>query len=362
MIQFKNVTKRFGSGCIALDDVSFTVKQGELVLVTGPSGSGKTTLMRLLIKEYEPTSGSIEFFGNPLEKIHGSKVPYHRREVGVVFQDYRLLTDQTVWENIALPLLIAHKKSEEVNSRVTDLLTLVGLTDKAEVFPSQLSGGEAQRVSIARALALAPKVLFADEPTGNLDTQTSLTIAQLLSRINQLGTTILIATHDISVLELLDETRHLHLEKGKIKATHESQAAGESEIEVSQEEIPAEAESDKKTVSETNNEDTSAKSELKKDVADKSEQDTQAAEKDGSKTDDKTADKVEVKAEVKPEVKPVHAHSDKKEATKDAKSADNIKDDKDAAAHLDAAAHPPEKTHSAHHSEKKGEKPEKNHK
>lgn len=223
MITFRSVTKKFGE-TTALSEVSFRVDKGEMVLITGPSGSGKTSLMRLLIKEYEPTTGEIIFDDEPLAKIGGRALPYHRRRIGVVFQDYKLLPELNIWENIALPLSIIGKSQAETESRVTDLLKLIGLTGKAALFPSQLSGGEAQRVSIARALATGPSVIFADEPTGNLDPETSLSIARLLRQINRLGTTLLLATHDGAVLSLLAEERRIALHKGSLaNDTHPKQ-------------------------------------------------------------------------------------------------------------------------------------------
>lgn len=215
MITFSSVTKRFGNGATALENISFHVNKGEFLFLTGPSGSGKTTLMKLLTKEYAPTSGEVVFDGKPLNKIKGSQIHHHRRNIGVVFQDYKLLPELNVWENIALALQIVGKSQKEIEERVTDLLDLVQLTDRAFHFPAQLSGGEAQRVSIARALATAPGVLLADEPTGNLDPQTTSMIARLFDKIHQLGTTIFFATHDVSVLSALPH-RRLYLEKGKL--------------------------------------------------------------------------------------------------------------------------------------------------
>jgi cell division transport system ATP-binding protein len=215
MIRFQSITKQFGDSSPALENVSFDVNNGEFIFLTGHSGSGKTTLMKLLTKEYQPTSGDIQFDGTPLSKIKGGKVHQHRRKIGVVFQDYRLLPELNVWENIALALQIIGKPQHEIEERVTDLLDLVQLVDKAYNFPAELSGGESQRVGIARALATAPGVLLADEPTGNLDPQTTLMIAKLFSKIHQLGTTILFATHDISILSTLNY-RRIHLDKGRI--------------------------------------------------------------------------------------------------------------------------------------------------
>jgi cell division transport system ATP-binding protein len=216
MIIFSNVTKKFGDNSPALDEVSFTIDEGDLAIITGPSGSGKTSLMRLLTKEYSPTEGEITFHDTPLSSITTSQLPNHRRKIGVVFQDYKLLHDLNVWENIALALSIIGASPAETEKRVTDLLKLVDIADKAFLFPSQLSGGEAQRVSIARALSTAPKVIFADEPTGNLDPATSQNIIKLLEKINSLGTTILITTHDPVVLDVMNKARHLKLDKGKL--------------------------------------------------------------------------------------------------------------------------------------------------
>lgn len=216
MITFKAVTKQYGEDDIALDSLSFDVAPGELVFITGASGSGKTTLMRLLTLETLPSAGEILFEGTALSEIPTKHLHLHRRKIGVVFQDYRLLPELNVWENIALPLFVAGKPESEVAERVTDLLRLVQLTDKALLFPSQLSGGEAQRISIARALASGPEVIFADEPTGNLDPETAHHIAELLIKINELGTTLLFATHDQSFLEKFPKHHRLHLEGGAL--------------------------------------------------------------------------------------------------------------------------------------------------
>jgi cell division transport system ATP-binding protein len=207
MINFKSVGITFPNGCTAFTDLSFQVQEGELAIITGPSGSGKTTIMNLLLKEHNPTQGKIEFAGQALHEVRPSKIPQHRRRIGVVFQDYKLIQDLNVWENIALPLSIKGQDQVDIERRVTDLLKLVKLKDKALLFPKQLSGGEAQRISIARALATGPKVIFADEPTGNLDEQTSLHIIKLLTKINKLGTTVLVATHDHLVIENLKGQR-----------------------------------------------------------------------------------------------------------------------------------------------------------
>lgn len=215
MIEFTRVTKTYPTGQSALSDVSFIIEPGEFVFFVGESGAGKTTIMRLLTRQTNSTTGEILFFGQNLGTINSKGIPKLRREVSVVFQDYKLLPDRTVAENISLPLEIAGKAKEEIVNRLKDLLELVSLQDKENFFPIQLSGGEAQRVSIARALAIGPKVLFADEPTGNLDHDSAVSIAKLLNKIHELGTTILMATHNLDLVKLLKK-REIHMSKGKI--------------------------------------------------------------------------------------------------------------------------------------------------
>lgn len=212
------------------------VEPGELIFITGPSGSGKTTLMRLLTREYTPTEGEIFFKDEPISEIKASNVHEHRRKIGVVFQDYQLVPEMNVWENIALPLYVSGKKTEEVEQRVTDLLNLIKLPEKADQFPSQLSGGEAQRVSIARALAIGPELIFADEPTGNLDPETSKAIARLLRKINELGTTILIATHDQEVMRDHTDLRRMKLENGRL--IFDSKKKGKTAAETAHKDAP----------------------------------------------------------------------------------------------------------------------------
>lgn len=215
MIVYENVTKQFGDNPPSVVDINIQVEPGEFIFLTGHSGSGKTTLLKLLTKEYLITDGEIQFDGQPLSKLKSGKLHHHRRKIGVIYQDYRLLPELNVWENIALALEIIGKPQREIEERVTDLLELVQLTDKAFFFPAELSGGESQRVGIARALATAPNVLLADEPTGNLDLQNSLMIARLFSKIHELGTTVLFATHDLAVLDHLSH-RRITLEKGRV--------------------------------------------------------------------------------------------------------------------------------------------------
>jgi len=241
IIKFDTVSKEFSPESFGVREVSFEVEPGELLFITGRSGSGKTTLMRLLTKEYTPTSGDIFFHDEALSDIPPNIIHNHRRKIGVVFQDYRLISDMNVWENVALPLYVIGKREAEVELRVTDLLNLIKLPDKADQFPSQLSGGEAQRVSIARSLAMGPEVIFADEPTGNLDPETSKAISHLLRKINELGTTVLIATHDQDVMSEHKDLRQIILENGRlIKDTGKRKISGSQKSQP-----PSENQSDK---------------------------------------------------------------------------------------------------------------------
>lgn len=273
MIKFSAVTKQFGADFSGLFDVNFSIEPGEMLFITGPSGSGKTTLMRLLTKEYVPSSGEIEFEGVPLSAIKERDLHHHRRKIGVVFQDYRLLPELNVWENIALPLSIIGKPQHEIEERVTDLLKLVQLTSKAALFPRQLSGGEAQRISIARALAIAPSVICADEPTGNLDRDTATSIAHLLHTINKLGTTVLFATHDPHIISLFADLRRIHLDEGKVvNDTHADQPSKKQSTEPSEKkpdtrETKAKSSENKKHENENTSEDVTEQSESKKEAA-----------------------------------------------------------------------------------------------
>lgn len=215
MIVFEGVTKIFGNGTVALDDVSFTVDEGELVVLQGKSGAGKTTIIRLVLKELLPTEGAIYVDRDNLGKIGKHNIPLLRRKVGVAFQDFKVLSDRTVGENISVALDILDLPEDLVESRTQELLELTGLSGKYDLFPSQLSGGELQRVAIARALAPQPKILFADEPTGNLDKETGLKIVELLKDIHSQGTTVVIATHDPEIITKL-HTRVLALDRGKL--------------------------------------------------------------------------------------------------------------------------------------------------
>ena len=215
MIVFDQVTIRFGNGTQALSDVSFAIGEGEFVVVEGASGAGKTSLMRSLIKDITPTHGKIVVDGDDLSKISAKNLPLLRRKVGVVFQDFKLLFDRTVAENIDLALDIMGLDKNLITKRRTELLTLTGLSGKEDHFPIQLSGGELQRVGVARALSTQPKVLFADEPTGNLDAKTGLSIIRLLQDIHEQGTTVVMATHDLELIKDL-KLRRLRMDKGKL--------------------------------------------------------------------------------------------------------------------------------------------------
>ena len=226
MIVFDKVTKVFANGDKAIDQVSFEIEPKEFVFVTGRSGAGKTTLLRLMMREFLPTEGTILIDKEDVTKLHPSKLPQLRRSIGAVFQDFKLLWDRTVGENIALTLEILGHKEEEIVKHVKQLLELVGLENKEDLFPGQISGGELQRTVIARALASKPKILFADEPTGNLDEVTAMQIMDLLKDINELGTTVLVATHNEALVDKLGK-RKITLEKGKLVTERKKEADGE---------------------------------------------------------------------------------------------------------------------------------------
>jgi len=215
VIKFQNLTKVYPPKCVALDNVSFCIKPNEFVCVVGRSGAGKTTLLKMLIAVEKPSSGRIIFGGKDVSSISSKDLPLLRREIGVVFQDYKLLQNKTVAENVAYVMEIMGKGEDEIRRSVPSILGIVGLEDKANNFPVQLSGGEQQRVAIARAIAHRPKVILADEPTGNLDPYNTKEIVRLLKKIHELGTTVILATHDKEVVNCLDE-RVVTLEEGKV--------------------------------------------------------------------------------------------------------------------------------------------------
>jgi cell division transport system ATP-binding protein len=215
VVEFKDVTKVYDGGAVGLDRASLRIGRGEFVFLVGPTGCGKSTCIRLLLKELEASKGDITIAGRSLTEIPRNKVPYLRRNIGVVFQDYKLLPNRTVYDNVAYSLQVIGETRQEIRRKVPDILRLVGLSTKLHNYPDELSGGEQQRVSIARAFVNHPPLLICDEPTGNLDPDTSVGIMQLLYRINRSGTTILMVTHD---REMVDKMRRrvLALEEGRL--------------------------------------------------------------------------------------------------------------------------------------------------
>ncbi|MGI8573565.1 MAG: cell division ATP-binding protein FtsE [Solirubrobacteraceae bacterium] len=215
VIEFRGVSMRYPSGDVGLDQATFAVDREDFVFLVGATGSGKSTLIRLLIKEREPTEGTIRVAGRELGAITRKRVPYYRRNIGVVFQDFKLLPDRTVYDNVAYALQVTGGTRREIREKVPDILRLTGLSTKLHNYPDQLSGGEQQRVSIARAFVNHPPLLLADEPTGNLDPETSIDIMRLLYRINRTGTTVLVATHDQVMVDKM-RRRVLELSRGRI--------------------------------------------------------------------------------------------------------------------------------------------------
>jgi len=215
MITLKNVSKSYVQGSKALADVDLHIDKGEFVFVVGASGSGKTTFIKLLLKEIDPTSGSIIINDQQLERMPRRKIPKYRRGVGVVFQDFRLLKDRNVYENVAFAQRVIEKPTKVIKKRVPEVLTLVGLAEKYRSFPKELSGGEQQRVALARAIVNRPEILLADEPTGNLDPQNAVEIMKLLEEINSRGTTVVVVTHNREIVNSMRK-RVVRLKKGVI--------------------------------------------------------------------------------------------------------------------------------------------------
>jgi cell division transport system ATP-binding protein len=215
MILFENVTKMYDQNVPGMQDASFHIEKGEFVFLVGPSGSGKSTLIKLVLKQLEPTEGRILVAGRNLHTLRRSKVPLLRRNIGCVFQDFKLLPNKTVYENVAYALEVVGEHRRSIRRKVPEILNLVGLSDKTNSLPHEVSGGEQQRVSVARAFVNHPPLLLADEPTGNIDPETSIGIMQLLLRINRTGTTVVIATHD---REMVDRTRRrvIALDAGRL--------------------------------------------------------------------------------------------------------------------------------------------------
>jgi cell division transport system ATP-binding protein len=215
MIRFEQVTHQFPTGVTALDAVDLQIEPGEFIFVVGPSGAGKTTLLRLLLKELTPTQGKIFFQDEDLGEIKAGDIPKLRRRIGAIFQDFKLLEDRTLAENVALALQIQNRQEEKIHEAVLEALELVGLGGKEAMFPAQLSGGELQRGVIARAVVGDPDLVFADEPTGNLDPEISDQIVELLKQIQEAGKTVIMATHNVEAVDKAKE-RVVRLDKGKI--------------------------------------------------------------------------------------------------------------------------------------------------
>ena len=215
MIEFNNVSKIYNNNVKALSDVSVKINSGDFVFLVGPSGSGKSTFIKMLLKEIEPTMGNITVADKKLSEIKRNQIPYYRRKIGMVFQDFRLIPTLNVYENVAFAMRVVEASQKEIRKRVPMVLSLVGLSHKYKMFPNELSGGEQQRVSLARAIVNNPSVLIADEPTGNLDPDTAKEIMELLEDINRTGTTIVMATHAKDIVDSMKK-RVIAIEKGSI--------------------------------------------------------------------------------------------------------------------------------------------------
>jgi cell division transport system ATP-binding protein len=216
MIYFNNVTKHFSDKDQSVTDITMTIKQGEFVSIVGHSGAGKTTLIKLLMAEIKPTSGTVSFENQDIHKLKGSNVTKYRRRIGVVFQDFGLLPNKTAYENVAFAMEVAGKSDEEIATDVPYALELVGLSNKSYDFPREMSGGEKQRLAIARAIINQPEVIIADEPTGNLDPIATNDVIGILKKVNDLGTTVILTTHNKHVVDNLGK-RVITLENGRIK-------------------------------------------------------------------------------------------------------------------------------------------------
>lgn len=215
MIKMEHVSKTYQTGLPALNDINIHIRPGEFVFITGTSGSGKSTIIKLLLDELKPTKGKIFVNGKNLEKISHRNIPYYRRNIGVVFQDFRLLQDRNVYENVAFALKVVEASARKIKKAVPEILSTVGLAPKYRSFPKQLSGGEQQRVAIARALVNQPKILLADEPTGNLDDRNGWEIMKLLEDINAKGTTVVVVTHNMEFVKKMNK-RVITIRKGQV--------------------------------------------------------------------------------------------------------------------------------------------------
>ena len=215
MIEFRNVSKTYETGTEAVHNANFRIEKGDFAFLVGQSGSGKSTLIKMILKEVNPSKGNIIINGKDITFIKNNRIPYLRRSMGVVFQDFRLLPDKTVYENVAFAMYIVNATQRHIKRQVPMVLSLVGLSNKAKMYPNELSGGEQQRVALARALVNNPSMIIADEPTGNLDPDTAWDIITLLNDINMRGTTIVVATHAKDIVDKMRK-RVIHLEKGHI--------------------------------------------------------------------------------------------------------------------------------------------------
>lgn len=215
MIQFRNIGKKYDNGVVALSNVNLEIEKGEFVFIVGPSGAGKSTFLKLILKEENPTSGDLYLAGEEISNVRNRRIPYIRRNLGVVFQDFRLLENKTVYENVSFAMEIVGTDTKTIRRSVPMALAMVGLSDKAKFYPDELSGGEHQRVSIARAIVNSPPVLIADEPTGNLDPETSWEIMEVLEDINRQGTTVLMATHAENIVNRMKK-RVITIDGGKV--------------------------------------------------------------------------------------------------------------------------------------------------
>lgn len=215
MIKLEHVSKSYSAGIPALNDVSLNIEEGEFVFVVGDSGSGKSTLIKLLLKELEPTEGNITINGRKLNKIRRRQIPKFRRNIGVVFQDFRLLKDRNIYDNVAFAQKVIGESNRSIKKNVPKLLSMVGLAAKYRSYPRQLSGGEQQRVAIARALINKPKILLADEPTGNLDANNAWEIMKLMEEINEQGTTVVVVTHNLEIVKAMNK-RVITMQKGVV--------------------------------------------------------------------------------------------------------------------------------------------------
>lgn len=225
MIKLEHVSKSYSAGIPALNDVNLNIEEGEFVFVVGDSGSGKSTLIKLLLKELEPTGGTITINGRKLNKIRRRQIPKFRRNIGVVFQDFRLLKDRNIYDNVAFAQKVIGESTRSVRKNVPSMLSMVGLAAKYRSYPRQLSGGEQQRVAIARALINKPKILLADEPTGNLDANNAWEIMKLMEEINNQGTTVVVVTHNLEIVKAMNK-RVITMRKGVVVSDSNAPDAG----------------------------------------------------------------------------------------------------------------------------------------